>query len=204
MKVLALHDPPCSKSLAMVAFMVRPDSGDEILVYGFKEWPKLISEGEFKLLCEMGSALDVSASNVFLTPPAVNLAAGFLGDDFVINAQKINAPMPVVPSERHAIPERGAFWIAPVKEVYECLFNWTQEAARRVFRERSKPLADLMHWALPCAIETQAATWFTKETKQEKEKLLAFRMQVFPRIASNRKELERLYEQTAKRYLKGG
>lgn len=160
MKILALLDKPSAESFGMVAFVGSHAAGPT--VYGVKDFPRGTPiTYPLSDLIAAGHALEVTPTvevPVFNIPQP--MAAGWLGTEFEKKRLLLGAPNTHAPEERFPIGDQGSFWIASTAEVYDCLADWTRKTASQAIRQRDHHLAQLLMWALPSALETNATLWY--------------------------------------------
>ncbi|MEK7545579.1 MAG: hypothetical protein AAB554_00710 [Patescibacteria group bacterium] len=201
MLIVGIADRPNPQSFGVVPFIVRTDEG-RLLVAGHQEAE--IDEERLRWLYRNPiGALDVSQIGARLDAFARGLVAGWVGGVFMAECKARAAPLPEIPAACHAVPGEARFWIGPSAEVRACRQRWVEAAARQVIRTRDRTLADLMLWADPRAPEREAAVWYTRDTREERDQEL----QWFSQMAKGsrrrtKKEIEAEIRRTIER-LKG-
>lgn len=168
MLLLAIADRPSPESFAVVPFIARDDDGRN-LIAGWA-YQSEIDDGELAaLITNTIGAHDVAPLGIRLDAFTRGSAAGWIGETFAARCRELGAPEPEPPAACHALPGLARFWIGAAQDVLAVRRRWTEAAARKAIRERDRALADLMRWAEPHALETEAAVWHACSSPEERE-----------------------------------
>ena len=172
-KIVALLDRPSTHSFGIVPFIIADgEAMKDATVIGFAKGPSLVAP-----MISYGTSIeqfvtgqdchDVRAANLvtFSEVPKETLAAGWLGYAFEKKCRELGLPDPETASPTHGNAQ-GRFWIEPADKCFARLDRWVRTVASRTFKEKSRPIAELMAQCLPNNALTAAACWYTAEGEQ--------------------------------------
>ncbi len=176
MQILSLMDRPSPNSFGMHAILADPGDAHDLIVIGEARGRRNIPR--YVWSPSHTGILDVRALSIIIPDDSPSLVAGWYGDGFSEQVTALNAPQPEILTERHIIPGLGSFWLEDPKAMYPRLEHWLKAVLPRTLKEKSKALVELMHWTLPLAPETLAASWYTRDTPQEKNREIDLQVQL--------------------------
>lgn len=199
--LLALLDRPSSRSFGMLATLIRDTGTGRLLVSGLAGGVRPLTLPSSMTLQEFidGHCLDVAPMAIAVPHPEKTSVAGWLGDAFLEECDRLQVPPPRTPGPppyRHADMIRpdaadGVFWIEAAPPLYTRLEAWNRQAALIAYATGNPEVAELMGWCLPEHEETMAARWHTARTPADRQRELAFCLRLHPELADSTAALER-------------